>query len=229
MSDEGLERRPGAETEAEDADTARLVERFQAGEREAFATIYTRYFARVYNYLRVALDDPDEAEDLAQQSFTNALEALPRYERRPGLAFRHWLFSLVRREAIHELRKRSRTEVMDPEEIDRLRDRGEEDEGALQMLDWLSDGDLAMFVERLTLVQRQVLVLRYIFDMPYAEIAANLGRTPTDVRSLHSRAVRFLRDRLTALGRRSEGDGGRANMRSPIKQPPVISARRWSL
>jgi RNA polymerase sigma factor (sigma-70 family) len=56
-------------------------------------------------------------------------------------------------------------------------------------------------VERLPLVQRQVLTLRYMMDMSNREVGEVLGRSPSEVRVLHFRAVGFLRERMEAVGR----------------------------
>jgi RNA polymerase sigma-70 factor (ECF subfamily) len=207
-------------------DTARLVMRIQAGDREAFSLLYLRYFDRVFAYLRLALSSLDDAEDGAQQVFLKVLDALPCYQirRQP---FRAWLFVIVRNHALKELAKRGRAELADPAELDRRREAAHPDP-ELPALDWITDRELLIFIERLPLAQRQVLMLRYMLDLTTAEIAEVLGRSPVDVRSLQSRAVRFLRARLAALGRTAP-ERGRIRMRGCLKQARVIGARRWAL
>jgi RNA polymerase sigma-70 factor (ECF subfamily) len=216
---------------AEDIDTARLVTRFQAGEREAFAAIYERYFDRVYGYVRVAFQDKHEAEDAAQQVFVQALEALPRYERRRQ-PFRAWLFTIVRNYTLGELRKRARLEVVDPAELDQRREANGETVEDASVLEWISDADLLLFTERLPLPQRQVLVLRYTLDLTDREIATVMGRTPVDVRTLQHRALRFLEKRLSAIGRgpqatASARDKGAWQRR--LRQAPVLRGRRFAI
>jgi hypothetical protein len=48
----------------------------------AFAHLYELYFARVFRYLRLRVEHESDAEDLAQQVFLRALNALPRYQAR---------------------------------------------------------------------------------------------------------------------------------------------------
>jgi RNA polymerase sigma-70 factor (ECF subfamily) len=223
----------------EDADTARVVDEFQAGDQEAFATLYERYFDRVYGYMRVAFNDRHEAEDAAQQVFTQVFQALPGYERRRQ-PFRAWLFKIVRNHALGELRKRARVEVIDPAELDELRETGREatDRALIDILNWISDTDLFIFTERLPLAQRQVLVLRFTLDLTDREIAAILGRTAVDVRTLQHRALRFLEKRLSAVGRgprdreRDTGAGtatDRAQWQRRLRQAPVLRNRRFSI
>jgi RNA polymerase sigma-70 factor (ECF subfamily) len=196
-----VERLEPSSEHAEDLDSGRLVVSFQAGDPEAFSSLYLRYYDRVYSYLRVLLKDAHEAEDGTQQVFTKVFEALPKYALRDDTPLRAWLFTVVRNHALGELRKWGRVELADEEEIDRMLARGIPEEPDLPVLGWIADRDLLLFVERLPLPQRQVLTLRYMMEMSNSEVGEVLDRSPSEVRVLHYRAVNFLRDRLTAVGR----------------------------
>lgn len=213
--------------QAEDVDTARVVARYQSGDREAFATLYTRYFDRVYGYLKIVLKDSHEAEDATQQVFMHVFEALASYERR-SQPFRAWLFIAVRNYAIQHLRKHHRIQVTDPEEVERKRERDSEADVELRTLTWLGDRDLLLLVERLPVPQRQVLVLRYMLGLTTKQAARVLGRRPNDISVLHYRALGFLRERLSALGRAPTRRG-----RSPARLWPrparILRRRRFSL
>jgi RNA polymerase sigma-70 factor (ECF subfamily) len=213
----------------EDEDAARLVVRFQAGERDVFGQLYMQYFNSVYAYLRVLFrNDPHQAEDLTQQVFTNALAALDRYERR-AQPFRAWLFVIVRNLAFDEFRRTNRSDVLDPAEMTRRHERSTHEDTNLEALSWISDRELLMLIERLPLPQRQVLVLRHMLGLTTAEIGAILGRTTVDVRMLDSRARRFLEQRLTALGRAPTTDDRRHQWRTRRRNLPVGRARRFVL
>jgi RNA polymerase sigma-70 factor (ECF subfamily) len=227
----GLQGRLDPESEAaEDKDTARLVAEFQAGDTEAFAGLYKRYFDRVYGYMRVAFKDRHEAEDVTQQAFTQIFEKLGSYQRRRQ-PFRAWLFTVVRNLAVSELRKRGRLEPMDPAELQvhqELISPPAEDDYALDVLNRITDPDLVIFIDRLPLAQRQVLALRYILDLRNPEIAEVLGRKPDEVKVLHYRAVTFLRARLAAIGR-VPGKGERIPAQIRFKQNEVARHRRFML
>jgi RNA polymerase sigma-70 factor (ECF subfamily) len=212
----------------EDADTARLVTRIQAGEEALFTELYMRYFDRVYAYLHALLRNSHEAEDMTQQVFMHVFEALPRYERRRQ-PFRAWLFTVVRNRAIQHLRKHGRLRVADEEEIARRRDAEPRDDARLEVLDWISDHDLSLFVERLPLPQRQVLLMRFMLDLTTAEIGQVLGRSPNEVAVLQYRAVGFLRQRMAAVGRRSAISRGADPMRRWVRPARVLRRRRFAL
>jgi RNA polymerase sigma-70 factor (ECF subfamily) len=219
------ERIERSDEQLEDLDTARLVTCFQSGERAAFESLYARYFDRVYGYLRVTLKERHEAEDAAQQVFMHVFEHTARYERRDK-PFRAWLFTIVRNVALMRLRKDGRVDVVDPEEMGRRREGTAPQD--LHALEWISDSDLMVFVERLPVAQRQVLMLRYMLGLRAAEIAEILDRTPNDVSQLQSRALRFLRDRLTAIGR-SGTRRERARTQRRTIQAWVLRSRRYAL
>jgi hypothetical protein len=85
-----------------------------------------------------------------------------------------------------------------------------------------------MFTERLPLEQRQVLLLRFMLDLPHSQVASVLGRTPVEVRDLQRRALSFLRARLTAVGRDVRPERG-ARMIRRRGHAYVLRKRRFSL
>jgi RNA polymerase sigma-70 factor (ECF subfamily) len=213
----------------EDLDTARVVLRFQAGDRDAYDVIYKRYFERVYGYMRVLFRDHYEAEDATSEAFAQALEALPDYERREQ-PFRAWLFAIARNSAVARLRKLRRIEPTDPAELDRRREEeGVQQGDELSVLDWITDRDLSLFVGRLPLPQRQVLVLRYLLDLDFAQISTLLNRTNGDVRQLQLRALRFLEERLRAVGRAPEQRTKPLPVTRKKQQSGVLRLRRFML
>jgi RNA polymerase sigma factor (sigma-70 family) len=147
--------RPG-----EDADTARLVERFQAGERAVGETLYARYCERVYLYAHVVLGDHHAAEDVTQHVFERMLDRLAAFELRSGAEFRAWLFVVARNEALGHLRRRKWISVTPLEELEdhRLATL----DGFAHSLDWLRDPDVAREVAQLPQRQKRLIVLRFV-------------------------------------------------------------------
>jgi RNA polymerase sigma-70 factor (ECF subfamily) len=213
---------------AEDLDTARLVTRIQAGDREAYGDLYLRYFDRIYAYLLIAFRNHHEAEELTQQVFLQVLQALPRYERRRQ-PFRAWLFTIVRHVAVAQLKRQQRVALEEPAAVARRRESGVDSDTHTQVLGWLADRELLLFVERLPATQRQVLMMRFMLDLSNREIADILGTTGDVVRQHQSRALRALRERLAAAGRVPPRHQRRTSMRRGIRQAQVLRARRFAL
>jgi RNA polymerase sigma-70 factor (ECF subfamily) len=224
-----VERIESPAAHVDDLEAARIVVRFQGGDADAFGELYRRYFDRIYGYLRVALKDSHSAEDATQQVFMNLLEGLKGYERR-GKPFEAWLFTVVRNYAIRQLRGDGRVDVVDPTEISEQRERdGLEAPAEMPALSWLTDTDLLVLIERLPSAQRQVLALRYMLGLQMNEIAEVLGHSPNHISVLHYRALGFLRQRLTALGRQPARRDSRARTRSVIRHARVLRRRRFAL
>lgn len=221
-----IERRPRSPEEDEDADTARIVTRIQAGDRDAFSDIYLRYFDRVYSYMRIALRHDEEAEDATQDVFARVLNAVPRYERQ-RVPFRAWLFRIVRNMALDRLRTQHRLELADP--IEFVEGRHASAGVELPALEWISDRDLVGLIERLPMAQRQVLVLRYMLDLGITEIAQVMELEPNHVSVLNYRALGFLRARLAAKEDNGEPGSRRSQMRRRHVPSPVLAARSRAL
>ena len=188
-----VERVEPSDQEALDLDTKRLVIRFQAGEDGVFEEIYLRHFGSVYGYAHAAVRNGHDAEDVAQQVFVRALQALPGYEVREA-SFRAWLLRIARNLVLDSLRRNRRLLVEDPAELGSR----QEALGVEQRvdLDWLSEREVIHQMELLPRPQREVIVLRYLLDLPYAEIARLTDGTPQAARHLHTRAIRLLQGRL---------------------------------
>ncbi len=224
-----VERLEPSDRHAEDLDSARLVLAAQAGDPTAVPSLYLRYFDRLYTYLHVALRDSHDAEDIAQEAFLSMLGALPEYEVRLSQPFRVLLFRIARNRSIDHLRKHGAVDIEAPEELDKLRDVLSEDPSGA--FDSISDGDLAAYVRRLPMKQRQVLMLRYTLDFSTEEIGEVLESTPQAVRNLQHRALCFLRRCLAHRDSdKPELSGGRRMASVVVLRPaPVITGRQEAL
>ena len=88
------------------ADTA-LVELARTGDQAAFAELYDRYFDPVYDFVTRMTRSRDEAEDIAQDTFLKAMNALGGLQK--GASFKSWIFTIARNTALNRLERASRT------------------------------------------------------------------------------------------------------------------------
>ena len=171
-----------------EAEASRLVWRARQGDELAVAELYVQFYDRVYRYLVVALKNPDDAQEVAQDVFVHALSKLARYEPERG-SFGDWLFSMVRSRAIDHLRKR-RVDAVEPATPSHPAGAAER---AATLLDRLDPGSGARdLIETLPDAQRRVVALRFVFQLSTTEIADVLGLTPAHVRQLQHRALKAL-------------------------------------
>src|SRR5690606_11887908 len=70
----------------------RLVERAQAGDKQAFDLLVTKYQRKLGRLLSRFIRDPAEVEDVAQEAFVKAYRALPSF--RGDSAFYTWLYRI---------------------------------------------------------------------------------------------------------------------------------------
>jgi len=93
-----------------DIEAGRLVVRIHSGEPGAFQQLYNLYFDSVFAYLRLLLRNVHDAEDVTQDVFVRAYQALPSYTLR-SQPFRAWLFTVARNAGMSHLRKLGRIEL----------------------------------------------------------------------------------------------------------------------
>ncbi len=178
-----------------------LVERWQAGEHEAFDDLYRRYFTRLRSYCQRRVGDRDTAEEIAQEAFVKALQALPRFagERR----FYPWVTVIANRLCVDHHRRLGRVrpvEDIDPGAVDG-------DHGV--RLAFLADVDnLDQALQRLGPRHLEVLELREREGMSYAQIADHLGVPQSTVEALLFRARKALRREFFAVS----GEGKLASL-----------------
>ena len=84
-----------------------LVELAKDGDQAAFAELYNRYFDPVYDFVARMTRNRDEAEDIAQDTFLKAMNALGGLQK--GASFKSWIFTIARNTALNRLEKSSRT------------------------------------------------------------------------------------------------------------------------
>jgi RNA polymerase sigma-70 factor (ECF subfamily) len=218
-----VESSPGAEDQGSRRDIRQLVLAAQQDDPRAFGEIYARCADRIHKYVTVMLRDPMEAEDIVQQTFIRAFEALPRFEMRDEAHFYGWLFRIARNAALNHRRKYRR---IDTSEDVSMRVEWELLDASLTAdarVGWIEDVHLMEGFERLPALQRQVLVLRFLLDMETDKIASTLSITPTNVRTAQSRAISSLRVRASARTRGQPAKTGRVSA-----LPRVPAGTAWS-
>ena len=99
---------------AQEVDDSVLVKAAQGGDAEAFGALVDRYHKQMYA-LVVRMCGQTEAEDLTQDVFLKALDALQRFQFHGEASFRTWLYRIGVNTAINELRQRKRSrQIMGP-------------------------------------------------------------------------------------------------------------------
>lgn len=171
------------------------VQRTIAGDPQAFGELVQRYERDVFNLAYRMLNDRGEAEDAAQEAFLRAYANLDRYDMtRP---FKTWLLSITSNHCIDRLRRRrlvwlSLEEPLPPHPALTSDIPGPEEATLMNERNVL----VQELLEELTPDYRLAVVLRYWYDLSYAEIAEMLDTTESAVKSRLFRARQTLAERL---------------------------------
>jgi RNA polymerase sigma-70 factor (ECF subfamily) len=202
-------------------DDAQLTIAAQTGDQAAFAEIVERHSPTVYNLALRLMNNPQEAEEVLQETFISAFRALNRFEGRSRLGT--WLYRIAYNAALMRLRKRevptlSIDEPVTNEEGERL---------PRQLVDWTALPDQVLLTGELRSVLnaamarlpeslRSVFVLRDLEGLSTAETAEVLNLTETNVKVRLHRARLALREQLNAYFAPAASDvprGGKAHVR----------------
>lgn len=180
------------------------ISRILAGEKHRYGTLVDRYQRRLYWSCLRMLDDPDEAEDVVQETFVRAYEKLTSYE--PQYRFYTWVYSIARNRCLNLLRRRKAWGFvsLSSSSQEPHSGKGLQLASAHDTSEGVHDGDLGRALhdcrQALPDDQREVFDLRHDDEFSYAEIAQVLSVPQGTVMSRLSRAREKMRDCLQAKG-----------------------------
>lgn len=165
-----------------------VMARIAAGEREALAELYARHRGPLLGYLRSLLHDPGLAEEVLQDTLFAAWTGAAGYGRRASV--RIWLLGIARRRAHDSIRRQS-IHALDSSALDALPAPEPEPE-SLAIVGAERDA-LHAALWRLSPQHREVLVLNFVQELPYRDIATVLDVPIGTVMSRLHHAKRALR------------------------------------
>lgn len=179
-----------------------LLERLRADDPLAFAQLVEENQGQIYNLALRMLNDPQEAEDVLQETFLSAFKALPDFEGRSSLGT--WLYRIASNASLMRLRKKRPETVSVDEPL-------ATDDGEYlprQLTDWtnLPEEELLNSETRRVMDQaigelpeslRIVFVLRDLEGLSTAETGEVLDLSEGAVKTRLHRARLWLRDRLS--------------------------------
>lgn len=184
-----------------------LVERSVSGDTRAYEHLVVRYQRLVYRILWSRGGDPQDIEDMAQETFMRAWERLHTFD--PAQPFKAWIARVATNLAIDHYRARSRRPVLVelPEEEMASLQAGDVDPALVaQSLD--DQRGLLHALQQVPPLYREALVLRFVEDLPYDEIATALDLPLGSVKTRIFRGRELLKQRLIAAGRETAEETG---------------------
>lgn len=185
-----------------------LVQRARQGDQDAFAALVEEHQNRVYHLLLRMTGNPDDAAELSQEAFLNAWRGLPSFQ--GNSSFSTWIHRLASNVGLDFLRReKRRQEISMTVPLDAGGDDG--DARQTEIPDERHSPErhaqqnelketLAAALGTLSQDHRQVLVLREVGGLSYAEIAAQLGVEEGTVKSRIARARTAMKNYLLKTG-----------------------------
>ncbi|MDQ0213734.1 RNA polymerase sigma-70 factor (ECF subfamily) [Oikeobacillus pervagus] len=170
-----------------------------------FITIYETYHQDVYQFLFYMVKNQETAEDLMQEVYIRVMNSLNKFQGKSSE--KTWLFAIARNVALDYFRKQkgwknklfqkfdwSNSKIIDstqplPEEI-----AVQNEESRL----------LYHCLDRCTIDQKSVIILRYIQDLSIAETAATLNWSESKVKTTQHRAMKQLKKMLNEEDKKGE-------------------------
>ena len=186
-------------------DETQLIRRVQGGDRDAFAQLLERFEKPVYHQALRMVGHVEDAADLTQEVFLKVWQGLPSFQ--GDSSFSTWLYRLASNVCIDFLRREKRrkdismTVSLDDEEEERqaeLPDHRHSPEREVERRELRED--IRRGLRSLSEEHRQVLVMRELSGMSYAEIGAVLKLEEGTVKSRIARARVALRKILVKDG-----------------------------
>jgi len=180
------------------------IENLKSGDRREFARLVEMYSGRIYNLALRILNDPQDAEDVLQETFIKAYRALPSFEGRSKLST--WLFRIASNEALMLIRKSRPELILTMEQRDNQQVDTDLEEP--EIVDWcclpekeLLSTEARQFldeaIQKLSASLRVVFVLRDIEGLSIRETSESLGISEAAVKIRLLRARLKLREELT--------------------------------
>ena len=177
----------------EQLDVDVLVQKAKAGDAEAFGRLYDMHVERVYRHIYYRIGSVADTEDLTQQVFLKAWQAIPRYKK-TGSPFIAWLMTISHNLVVDFYRaKKDKVRLPDgvvaedPESSPEVMAQAHFDQERLRMAIAQLRGD-----------QQRVVLMRFIEGFSFAETADSLGKSEGATRVILHRALKKLRDILEA-------------------------------
>lgn len=181
-----------------DADLVRLCQTSAHEKDGAFTSLVVRYQKRIYLAARKMVHgDHDEADEIAQETFVKAYEALASFRGESQLYT--WLYRIMMNGVIQRSRRKSVREFVRMEDMETAPPSEEiaPDEG---MISTETTRLIEEAIESLPPKQQRVFVMRFYDELPYEEIAKIVGTSVGGLKANYFHAVRKIGDYLKASG-----------------------------
>ncbi|MCM3610911.1 RNA polymerase sigma factor SigX [Planococcus sp. MERTA32b] len=163
-----------------------------------FHRLYDQYHQDVFQFLIYLVKNRHIAEDLMHEVYIRVFRAYDRFEGKSSE--KTWLFSIAKNVAIDHFRKAAVRQKHSMEHFDWETQQLTSSERLPEELTLLSEDKLSLYkaLDTCTGDQKMVVIMRFFQDLSIAETSEILGWTEGKVKTTQHRAIKSLRQKLTA-------------------------------
>ncbi len=169
----------------------RLIMQVKEGDLQAFNQLYDAHFKTVYNRVRYKIPETD-IEDVTQEIFISMVKGLKRFKGQSSL--KTWLRTITNHKIADYYRKRKNRAI------------SQGDEQVMDYLDKHNDTSFRMTQDNAILLKRslmnlpehyqEIILLRFVDEYQFLEIAEIIGKSLEAAKSQYRRAITALRDEV---------------------------------
>ena len=177
-----------------------LAAKISSGEADAFNQLFHLYFDRLYSLVFHEIGrDSTIAEDIVQETFLSALKSAKNFKGNSQVYT--WLVGIAHHKIAdyyrHAKRERGNTSLSQDDPPPQIAELAANEPSAANLVE---SAELKLMVEQalqnLPLNYRQVLLLKYIEDLPVHEICRIMNRSPKSIEGLLARARKALKENI---------------------------------
>ena len=166
-----------------------IINQAQRGNPEYFGLLYDHYLPPIYRFIFLKVSNKAEAQDLVHDVFLSAWKNIDDFDHQ-GFPFSSWLYQIARHKVIDHYRTRKINLAIE-----------NVSENNLQVLPSVAgelDKNADLFrvreaIKKLNDDQQNVLIMRFVEDLSYQEIARAIGKSEGAVRLIQHRAIQSLK------------------------------------
>jgi len=158
--------------------------------RSEFTILYDQYVDKIYRFIYYKTHHKETAEDLTSVAFVKALNSFSSFDQNKG-GFSAWIYKIARNTVIDFYRsKKTLINIDDVWDLSDNQDIEREVDASLKL------AEVKKYLKKLSVEQRDVVILRVWEGLSYKEIAAVLGKSENGCKMMFFRTIKKLKEEM---------------------------------